>query len=108
MMFTLGFVLLGSTVMLPLFLQTLLGYTATQAGMALSPGGVIIILILPFVGMALTRGAQPKYMIMFGLFLTGLGLIWMSHFSLGISFKHAVLARIVQGSGLAFLFVPIN
>src|SRR3954467_15739144 len=68
LMFFLGFVLLGSTVMLPLFLQTLLGYTAMQAGMALSPGGIVIILILPFVGMALTRGVQAKYMIMVGLF----------------------------------------
>ena len=72
LMFILGFVLLGSTVPLPLFLQTLMGYTAMQAGMALSPGGVMIILILPFVGMVLSHGVQAKYMIMFGLALSGL------------------------------------
>jgi DHA2 family multidrug resistance protein len=108
LMFILGFVLLGSTVMLPLFLQTMMGYTAMQAGMALSPGGIVIILILPFVGMALTRGAQAKYMIMIGLAISGFGLIWMSHYSLNISFSHAVLTRIVQAAGIAFLFVPIN
>jgi DHA2 family multidrug resistance protein len=108
LMFFLGFVLLGSTVMLPLFLQTLLGYTAMQAGMALSPGGLVIILILPFVGMALSRGVQAKYMIMLGLAISGVGLLWMSHYSLNITFGHAVLTRIVQAAGIAFLFVPIN
>jgi DHA2 family multidrug resistance protein len=108
MMFALGFVLLGSTVLIPLMLQTLMGYTATEAGMALSPGGFVIILILPFVGMALSRGVQAKWLIMIGLTISAIGLIWMSHFSLTISFKHAVLARIVQASGIAFLFVPIN
>jgi DHA2 family multidrug resistance protein len=108
MMFSLGFVLLGSTVLLPLMLQTLMGYTATEAGMALSPGGVVIILILPFVGMALSKGVQAKWMIMCGLVISAIGLIWMSHFSLGISFQDAVLARIVQAAGIAFLFVPIN
>jgi DHA2 family multidrug resistance protein len=108
MMFALGFVLLGSTVLLPLMLQTLMGYTATQAGMALSPGGIVIILILPFVGMALSRGVQAKWIIMTGLVISAVGLIWMSRFSLGISFSDAVLARIVQAAGIAFLFVPIN
>ena len=60
LMFFLGFVLLGSTVMLPLFLQTMMGYTAMQAGMVLSPGGIAIIVILPFVGMALMRGRSPN------------------------------------------------
>jgi DHA2 family multidrug resistance protein len=76
--------------------------------MALSPGGIIIILILPFVGMALNHGFQAKYMIMIGLFISGVGLLWMSHYSLDITFEHAVLTRIVQASGIAFLFVPIN
>src|ERR1051326_6366909 len=50
MMFMLGFALLGSTLMLPLFMQTLLGYTAEQAGMGLSPGGFAIMLLMPLVG----------------------------------------------------------
>ncbi len=108
LMFSLGFVLLGSTVLLPQFLQLVLGYTAMQAGMALSPGGVVVMLILPFVGMALSKGAQPKYMIMFGLTMCAVGLFMMTHFSMQSSFFDAVVARIVQGSGLAFLFVPIN
>ena len=47
-------------------------------------------------------------MIMIGLAISGLGLIWMSGYNLQISFSHAVMTRIVQASGIAFLFVPIN
>ncbi len=54
-MFMLGFALLGSTLLLPLFSQTLLGYTAEQAGLALMPGGFTIILLLPLVGFLLSR-----------------------------------------------------
>ena len=54
-MFMLGFALLGSTLLLPLFSQTLLGYTAEEAGLALMPGGFAIILLLPLVGFLLSR-----------------------------------------------------
>lgn len=108
LMFLLGCVLLASTVLLPMMLQTLMGYTATQAGMVLSPGGVIIILILPFVGQMLSRGVQPRLLIVVGLITTATGLFFMGQFSTDIDFRTAVIARLVQSSGLAFLFVPIN
>ena len=108
LMFALGFVLLGSTVLLPLFMQTMMGYTATEAGMALSPGGLLIMVCMPLVGLMLSRGVQPRYMIMFGLLVSASGLLVMSGFNLEISFRHAVWARMVQAAGLAFLFVPIN
>ncbi|HWP40424.1 MAG TPA: DHA2 family efflux MFS transporter permease subunit, partial [Tepidisphaeraceae bacterium] len=108
LMFALGFVLLGSTVLLPQMLQLLLGYTATRAGMALSPGGLVIMLLLPFVGMALSRGVQPKWLIIVGLCISALGLLRMSHFNLQITFTDAATARIVQACGMAMLFVPIN
>ena len=54
-MFVLGFVLYGSTMALPLFLQTLLGYTAMQSGLALSPGGLMIMIMMPIVGILLSR-----------------------------------------------------
>ncbi len=53
-MFMLGFVLYGSTALLPIFLQTLLGYTALLSGLVLSPGGIIVVLMLPLVGKLLT------------------------------------------------------
>ena len=55
LMFMLGFALLGSTLLLPLFMQTLLGYTAEQSGMALSPGGFAIMVLMPLVGFLLSR-----------------------------------------------------
>ena len=55
LMFMLGFALLGSTVLLPLFMQTLLGYTAQQSGLALLPGGFRLMLLMPLVGFMLSR-----------------------------------------------------
>src|SRR5579872_3110407 len=106
-MFVLGFVLYGSTMALPLFLQTLLGYTATQSGMALSPGGLAIMVMMPIVGFLLSR-FEARWLVMFGLLVSSLGLYQMSRFDLDVDFHHAVVARIVQSLGLAFLFVPIN
>src|SRR5712671_516291 len=62
LMFMLGFALLGSTLLLPLFMQTLLGYTAQQAGLALMPGGFTIMLLLPLVGFLLSR-YTPRWLL---------------------------------------------
>ena len=71
-MFVLGFVLYGSTMALPLFLQTLLGYTAMQSGLALSPGGLMIMVMMPIVGILLSK-IQARWLIIVGLirFLAG-------------------------------------
>lgn len=106
-MFALGFVLYGSTAALPMFLQSLLGYTAMQSGMALSPGGIVIMMMMPLVGAALSR-FQPRWLIIGGLIGSSGGLFLMTNFDLQISFSDAVIARIVQSLGLAFLFVPMN
>ena len=66
LMFMLGFALLGSTLLLPLFMQTLLGYTAEQAGLALMPGGFTIMLCMPLVGFLLSR-YSPRWLLLFGL-----------------------------------------
>jgi DHA2 family multidrug resistance protein len=106
-MFALGFVLYASTTAMPLFMQTLLGYTATQSGLALSPGGLVIMFMMPVVGMLLSR-IQAKWLIIFGLVVSSIGLLMMTRWTLGIAFNNAVIARMVQSLGLAFLFVPIN
>ncbi len=106
-MFMLGFVLYGSSMILPVFLQSLMGYTATQSGMVLSPGGIVIVFLMPLVGFLVSR-FEPRRLVSFGLFISGLGLLMMGQFSLDVDFSHAVIARIVQSAGLAFLFVPIN
>ena len=106
-MFTLGFVMYGSTMALPLFLQTLLGYTATQSGMALSPGGLAIMIMMPIVGFLLSK-IEARWLIIFGLIVSSIGLFEMARFNLDIDFHHAMTSRVVQSLGLAFLFVPIN
>jgi DHA2 family multidrug resistance protein len=108
MMLTLGVSLFGTTVLLPQYMQTLMGYTAEQAGMALSPGGFAVIMLLPIVGTLVSR-VDPRYLIGFGFIVMSASLFYMtSHLYPGIDFKTAVSLRVYQSVGLAFLFVPIN
>ena len=107
LMFMLGFALLGSTLLLPLFMQTLLGYTAEQAGLALMPGGFTIMLLLPLVGFLLSR-YSPRWLLLFGLVVLSFSLFHMTNFDLQVDFRTAALARVIQAVGMAFLFVPIN
>jgi DHA2 family multidrug resistance protein len=107
LMFMLGFALLGSTLLLPLFMQTMLGYTAEQAGLALMPGGFTIMLLLPLVGFLLSR-YSPRWLLLFGLVILSFSLFHMTNFDLQVDFRTAALARVIQAVGMAFLFVPIN
>ena len=107
LMFMLGFALLGSTLLLPLFSQTLLGYTAQQAGLALMPGGFMIILLLPLVGYLLSR-YSPRWLLLLGLTILSFSLFHMTRFDLDIDFRTVADARLIQAAGMAFLFVPIN
>jgi DHA2 family multidrug resistance protein len=108
MLFMVGFVLYGTTVLLPQLAQTLLGYTAELAGLMLMPGGFTIMLFLPLVGFLLSR-YDARLMIAFGLFLLAISMFSMAHrFDLDVDFKTLMWARVYQSSGLAFLFIPIN
>jgi DHA2 family multidrug resistance protein len=108
MMLTLGVALFGSTVLLPQYLQIFMGYTAQQSGMALSPGGFVVILLLPFVGMMVSR-VDTRYMIGFGFLALSSALFFMTkRIYGGIDFKTAVELRVIQSIGLPFLFIPIN
>ncbi len=107
LMFMLGFALLGSTLLLPLFSQTLLGYTAQQAGLALMPGGFAIIVLLPLVGFLLSR-YTPRWLLLFGLVVLSFSLFHMTGFDLQMDFRTVAGARVLQAVGMAFLFVPIN
>jgi MFS transporter, DHA2 family, multidrug resistance protein len=107
LMFMVGFALMSSTVLIPLFLQTMMGYTAREAGLALMPGGFAIILIMPLVGFLLGR-YDARRLLLVGFTLLAVALFYMTHFDLSIDFRHAAGARVVQALGLAFLFVPIN
>ena len=107
MMFLLGMVLYATTVLLPVFVQVLLGYTAERAGMLLSPGGLVVILLLPLVGRLLGK-IDARWLIAFGFIATGASLFHMTALTLHIDFATLVYYRMYQSVGLAFLFVPIN
>jgi MFS transporter, DHA2 family, multidrug resistance protein len=106
-MFFLGFVLYASTVLIPQLLQQLLGYTAQLAGMALSPGGAVIMFMMPVVGLLVSK-VDTRILITFGCIVSSAALFVMAGWNLGLDYRHAVTARMPQSFGLAFLFIPIN
>ena len=108
MMFMLGVALYGTTVLLPQFVQNLMGYTAQEAGLALMPGGFTVMLFMPVVGFLLSKRADARYLVALGLFVLSLSLFNMTRFDLQIDFYTAAMARVYQAAALAFLFVPIN
>jgi DHA2 family multidrug resistance protein len=107
MMFCTLFVLLATTQMLPQFVQQLLPYNATKAGLILMPGGFVIMALMPVAGF-LVRKTQPKYLICFGFLVSGLALFHLASFNTEVSFKYIAVARMYQALGFAFLFVPIQ
>jgi DHA2 family multidrug resistance protein len=106
-MFFLGFVLYASTMLIPQFLQELLGYSAAQAGKALSPGGAVLMCMMPIVGLLVSR-VDTRILITFGCIVSASALFVMAGWDLGLDYGHAVRARMLQTFGLAFLFIPIN
>src|SRR6267143_2046116 len=106
-MFFLGFVLYASTVLIPQLLQELMGYTAQLAGMALSPGGAVIMCMMPVVGMLVSK-VDTRILITFGCIVSASALFVMAGWDLQLDYGHAVRARMLQSFGLAFLFIPIN
>ena len=106
-MYMLGFALYGSTVLLPILLQTLMGYTAELSGLVLSPGGLATLFILPVVGKLLVKH-DARWLVVVGLSILGFGTIMFSRIDLSISFGKIVGLWTVSRMGLAFLFVPIN
>ena len=107
LMLMLGFMLLGSTYLLPAYTQSLMGYRAVDAGLVLTPGGVVAILMMPIVGRLVSK-VDVRLLVAAGLVIGGFSLIWMSDFYLDVSFQFMMTTRIVQAISLAFLFVPLN
>jgi len=107
MMFVLGMVLFGTTVLIPQFLQIQLGYTARTAGMALSMGAMVLVFMMPVVGQLVSR-VDPRLLVAFGFSTTALALYHMTILNMQIDFRTAALLRVYQVIGLAFIFIPIN
>ncbi|MGY4502883.1 DHA2 family multidrug resistance protein [Bradyrhizobium sp. GM24.11] len=100
-------VLISTTQLLPQLLQTEMGYTAMLAGLALSPGGIATMMLMPVAG-RLVSVVQPKYLIMFGAAVAALSMWHMTGLTGDISYGYAALARIYLAIGLPFLFLPVT
>ena len=105
--FVLGIVLNGSTILIPQFLQTQLGYTSERAGWALSPGGVVLALLMPVAGI-LSQKVDPRKLVAFGFIVTSVSLFKLTIISSTIDFSSMVWLRIFQVVGLPFIFIPIS
>jgi DHA2 family multidrug resistance protein len=107
LMFVLGFALFGTTVLIPLFVQELMGYTATQAGLVISPGGLAVMALMPLVGFLVSR-YDARWLIAIGFATLSAALFTMHSLDTLASYSYVAWMRVFQASGLAFLFVPIN
>ena len=108
MFFVVGIVLFSSTVLLPQFLQTLMGYTAQKAGMVLSVAAILLLVLLQIVGRLTTR-FQARHILAFGWLTLALGMyITCKRIDLLISFGGATWLRILQYLPVGFLFVPLT
>ena len=104
--FILGMVLNGSTILLPQFLQNDLGYTAQQAGMALSPGGIALAFMIPIAGILTIKsilGSSSLWVLpdLFRVF-------HVTNIYLGVSFNTMVAYRVIQCIGIPLIFIPIS
>jgi DHA2 family multidrug resistance protein len=108
MFLMLGAALFSSTVLMPQLLQTLMGYTAQKAGMVLSAGALVVLVVLPMVGKLTTR-FQARHIIAFGwIGLAAAMYISSKQIDLLMSFRSATLLRVWQYIPVAFLFVPLT
>jgi DHA2 family multidrug resistance protein len=107
-MFTGFFCLFGSIVLLPLYLQNLMGYTAFWAGLVLGPGGIAAFFVMPLAGLMMKKNVSPRLLLAIGLIVSAGSLYLMSGFNLNASFQAVALPRIIQGFGLGLFFVPLS
>jgi MFS transporter, DHA2 family, multidrug resistance protein len=106
-MFVLGMVMFGTTVLIPQFLQVLMGYSAENAGKALSGGAIVLVFMMPIIGQLVSR-VDPRKMIAFGFTVSAMALYHMTSINLGIDFNTAAMYRVYQMAGIAFIFIPIS
>ena len=106
-MFFVMFNLYGSIILLPIFLQTLMGYTSLQAGLVLGPGGFVAIMVMPVAGMLVTR-VDPKKVLTVGILICAGTTYAMSLFNLDTDFWTFVWPRVTLGIGMPLIFIPLT
>jgi MFS transporter, DHA2 family, multidrug resistance protein len=105
--FTFGFVLFSSTLLIPQLLESLYGYSATDAGLVLGPGALVIVMLAPLIVKTVPKMGAKRYLVA-GFTLLALSMLHYSHFDLSVDYNSYAVARAFQGLGLAFLFVPMS
>jgi DHA2 family multidrug resistance protein len=108
LIFAMAAVLYSSAVVIPQLAQIVLGYTATLAGYILSPGALLVVLIIPVVGRVVLPHIQTRFVVLFGFLCLGAALFYSSTLTPQVDFDTLVLMRMAQTFGLGFLFVPIS
>jgi DHA2 family multidrug resistance protein len=101
------FAFFGVTVIYPLWLQTTAGYTATWAGLASAPVGILGVILMPFVGRNLNK-MNLRVAASVGFFFFGISMLWLSKMNETASFMQIIEPRLLQGVGMAFFFLPLN
>lgn len=107
LMTILGFVLYGSTVLLPLWLQTLMGYSALQAGLAMLPRGLGSFLFMPIVGILMTK-VEPRKLLAIGLVVASYSLYALSRLNTNAGYWDIFWPQLLQGTSMGLLFVPLT
>ncbi|CAM3952571.1 MDR family MFS transporter [Flavobacterium antarcticum] len=109
MTFILGFGLYGSTLIIPIYTQSVLGWTATDAGLLLIPGSITTAIMMPFIGKMIQKGVPQGYMVAVGFFVFFLFTFWMRNIiTPDTGAEHMFWPLILRGVGLGLLFVPIT
>ncbi len=106
-MFFAFFNLFGSIVLLPIFVQKMMGYSATLAGLVLGPGGIATLIAMPLAGRLVTK-INPKFLLAFGIIMGAYATHLMSQFNLNADFFTILWPRMVLGLGMGFLFIPLT
>ncbi|MEI6246171.1 MAG: DHA2 family efflux MFS transporter permease subunit, partial [Acidobacteriota bacterium] len=107
LMTVVGFVLFGSLVLLPVMMQTLLGYPPIQAGIALAPRGMGSLIAMPLVGL-ITQRVDSRKLVALGLLMGGVTLIWLGDLNLTAGYWDFFWPQFLQGVALGLLFVPLT
>ena len=107
LMTVLGFVLYGSLVLLPIFLQTLLGYPSLQAGIAMAPRGIGSFLAMPVVGLIIMK-VGPRRLLTVGITVGAFTLFWLGQLSLAAGYWNIFWPQLLQGMALGLVFVPLT
>jgi DHA2 family multidrug resistance protein len=107
MMLAVGAILFGTTQLMPQMTQTVFGYTAMLSGLALMPGGLAMLVLMPLAGQA-SNVVQPRYMMAFGMAVVAAAMYHLTSLSPAADFSYFAWARVYITVGLPFLFIPIT